>query len=124
MQKNEIVEIYNSPLPQDIIDFIEAIIEMKLLFNSESLQNVYPSAQELGTAVKRAMRICYNIGIPLEEHFRIRYVSNLNQRTVTQVWKMSKAAYCLTLINGDPDNLMVGRMQWELINKMLEEVSK
>ena len=124
MQKNEIVEIYNSPLPQNIIDFIEAIIEMKLLFNSESLQNVYPSAQELGTAVKRAMRICYNIGIPLEEHFRIRYVSNLNQRTVTQVWKMSKAAYCLTLINGDPDNLMVGRMQWELINKMLEEVSK
>ena len=124
MKKDEIVEIYNSPLPQSIIEFIEAIIEMELLFNSESLQNVHPSEQELGTAIKKAMRICYNIGIPLEKHFRKRYVSNLHQHTVTQVWKMSKAAYCLTFINGDPDNLTVGRMQWELINKILEETSK
>ncbi len=124
MKKDEIVEIYNSHLSQNIIEFIEAIIEKELLFNSESLQNVYPSEQELGTAIERAMRICYNQGIPLEKHFRIRYVSNQNQHTVTRVWKMSKLAYCLTLINGSPDNLTVGRMQWELINKMLDEITK
>lgn len=123
MKKNEIIEIYNSHVSKNINDFLEAIIEMELLFNSESLQNVYPSEQELRMAINRAMRICYNIGIPLERHFRIRYVSNHKQHSVTRVWKMSKAAYCLTLINGDPDNLTVGRMQWELINKMLETVS-
>lgn len=124
MKKDQIVEIYDSYLPPKIIELIEAIVDMGLLFNSESLQNVYPSEQELGAAVKRAMRICYNIGIPLEKHFRIRYVSDYNQHTVSQVWKMSKAAYCLTLINGDAENLTVGRMQWKLINKMLAEVSK
>ncbi|WP_372643607.1 hypothetical protein [Ancylomarina sp.] len=124
MKKDEIVEIYNSHLSQDINDFFEAIIEKELLFNSESLQNVYPSEQEMGAAIERAMRICYNVGIPLEKHFRIRYVANHNQHTVTRVWKMSKAAYCLTLINGDLDNLLVSRMQWELINKMLTEGSK
>lgn len=97
---------------------------MELLFNSESLQNVYPSEQQMGKAIKKAMRICYNLGIPLEQHFRIRYVSNHNKHSVSRIWKMSKAAYCLTLINGDPYNLMGGRMQWELINKMLDKVSR
>lgn len=121
MKKDEIVEIYNSHLPPNIIEFIEAIIEMGLLFDSESLQKVYPSEKELGKAIKRAMHICYIIGIPLDKHFRIRYVSNHNQHTVTRVWKMSKAAYYLTLINGEPDNMTVSQMQWELINKVLED---
>ena len=124
MKKNEIVEIYNSRIPISITEFIEAIIEMELLFNSESLHNFYPSEQQMEKAIKKAMRICYNLGIPLEQHFRIRFVSNHNQHSVKQVWKMSKAAYCLTLINGDPDNLSVGQMQWELINNMLDKVSR
>lgn len=119
MKKNDFLELYGSQTPQNIVDFMNAIIEMELFFDSQSLQYVYPTDGELTTAINRAMRVCCNLGLPLERHFRIRYISDYSKQTLIQVWKMSKAGYYLTLINGDPDNPMVGRMQWELIKRLI-----
>ncbi|SMO43721.1 hypothetical protein SAMN06265379_101806 [Saccharicrinis carchari] len=119
MKKNDFLDLYDRSMPRNMLDLIDAVIETELFFNSQSLQFIYSSKQEMNAAINRAMHICRNMGLPLERHFRISYISDHSQHAVLQVWKMSKAAYYLTIINGDPDNPMVSRMQWELIKKML-----
>lgn len=71
------------------------------------------SDKELGMAIKRAMAICRNLGFPLEQHFGKRYVSNSDSHIL--ILKCLKTVYFLTMINGNPDNFLVGRFQWSLV---------
>ena len=117
--RNEIIILENQPMPRHIRDFIEAIKELDMQFTSASLENIYQSDRDMEMAIARAMRVCSNIGLPLERHFRRRYLANEILHTLETDWRMSKVAYCLTLMNGNPDNPMVGRIQWELLKRMV-----
>jgi len=120
MSRNQIIEIYDQPIPHRIKVFMEAVADMDLYFTAESLMDIYRTKEELRSAIDRAMHICNSIGLPLEQHFRRRYISDNIHHIVLQDWKMSKLAYCLTLVNGDPDNPAVGRIQLELLKRILE----
>lgn len=120
MSINQIIEIYDQPVPHHIKLFMEAVADMDLLFTAESLLDIYQSQAELKSAIDRAMHICNSIGLPLEQHFRRRYISDSMHHIVLQDWKMSKLAYCLTLVNGDPDNPTVGRIQLALLKRMIK----
>lgn len=117
--RNEIIILENQHVPQHIMAFIEAMEQLDMQFTSASLENIYQSEGEMEWAIVRAMRVCSNIGLPLERHFRRRYLANESVHTLETDWRMSKVAYCLTLINGNPDNPMVGRIQWELLRRMV-----
>lgn len=119
MNRNQIIEIFDQPIPHHIRVFMEAVADMDLYFTAESLMDIYRTKEELKSAIDRAMHICNSIGLPLEQHFRSRYISDNIHHIVLQEWKMSKIAYCLTLVNGDPDNPMVGRIQYELLKRMI-----
>ncbi|GAB4246388.1 MAG: hypothetical protein Tsb0034_25330 [Ekhidna sp.] len=119
MKTNEILVMDDQRVPLHIRTFIEAIEQLDMQFTSASLENIYRSDRDMEMAIARAMRVCRNIGLPLERHFRRRYLANSSQHTLQTDWKMSKVAYCLALVNGNPDNPMVGRIQWELLRKMV-----
>jgi len=120
MNRNQIIEIYDQPVPPHIKAFLEAVSDMDLYLTAESLTDIYRSQKELELAIDRAMHICNSIGLPLEQHFRRRYISDSMHHIILQDWKLSKLAYCLILVNGDPDNPAVGRIQWELLNRTLK----
>lgn len=119
MKTQGIVEVYNQDRSRQIQEFIDAVADMELYFTATSLKNIYRTEREIGSAIHRAMRVCVSIGLPLEQHFRRRYISDYAHHSIAQDWRMSKVAYCLTLVNGDPDNPIVGLMQWELVRKMM-----
>ena len=119
MIKIKAIVPYNQNVPLHIRAFIEAIEQLEMHFNAASMEHFFESDKELGMAIKRAMAICRNLGFPLEQHFRKRYVSNSDSHTLKIDWQMSKTAYFLTMINGNPDNPLVGRFQWELLKKMV-----
>lgn len=119
MKKIETIVPYNQNVPLHIGAFIEAIKQLEMRFNAASMEHFFESDKELEMAIKRAMAICRNLGFPLEQHFSKRYVSNSDSHNLKIDWQMSKTAYFLTMINGDPDNPLVGRFQWELLKKMV-----
>lgn len=119
MKKIETIVPYNQNVPLHIRAFIEAIEQLEMRFSAASMEHFYESDKELGMAIKRAMTICRNLGFPLEQHFSKRYLSYNESHTLIIDWQMSKTAYCLTLMNGDPSNPMVGRFQWELLKNMV-----
>ena len=119
MKTNEILVLDDQRVLRHIRAFVEAMEQLDMQFTSASLENIYQSARDMEMAIARAMRVCSNIGLPLERHFRRRYLANESLHTLETDWRMSKVAYCLTLVNGNPDNPMVGRIQWELLNRMV-----
>ena len=119
MISNQIVELETGYSFSTIRDFVDAIVERDLYFNSQALENIYQSKEELAIAISRAMRICINTGLPIREHFRSIYISDDRNHSIKRNWKMSKIAYYLVLVNGNPDNPMVGHLQLELLKRMV-----
>lgn len=119
MKKVSLPSPYDYQKHHSIEDFIEAVMQMDMEFSSQSLARMYKSSQEMHAAIARAMRICGSIGLPLERHFMRRFVANNMSHDLDADWKLSKVAYILALINGNPDHPMVGRMQWELLKRMV-----
>ena len=119
MKTYGIVEVRNQRIPRHIQEFMHAVADMELYFTAASLKGIYRSEREIELAIGRAMSVCKTIGLPLELHFRRRYISDSVHHTMEQDWRLSKVAYCLTLVNGDPENPMVGKIQWELLKRMM-----
>ncbi len=106
----------------NIFDEVEdAVINSMLHFKATSLHEAgFESFDELYRAVERAMRTCRNAGIPVREHFKSVYISDENEHLVIQDWMLSKFAYLLVMLNGMPDNPLVGQLQVRLIQKFIE----
>ncbi len=119
MENNQIVILEDYKLSRQLREFIEAIEQLDLHFSSTSLEHVYGQQDELEFAIERAIRVCNSLGMPLHKHFRKRFVSNIEVRTLKTDWNMSKLANSLTLMNGNPDNPMVSRMQLEILKRMI-----
>jgi hypothetical protein len=100
-------------------DFLEALEQKEMQFSCETLKFVYHTPEEIQQAVLRSMRICKAMGIDLRQHFRRRFLSSGARTELHIDWNLSKLAYCLMLLNGDADNKLVARFQWELLQKML-----
>jgi hypothetical protein len=101
-----------------IDDFLEALEQKEMQYSCASLQFVYHTPEEIQQAVLRSMRICNAMGIDLRQHFRRRFLSSEAIPELQIDWNLSKLAYCLMLLNGDADNKLVARFQWELLQKM------
>lgn len=68
---------------------------------------------EIQSAVKRAMMVCKTLHLPIESHFKPLNVSRSGQ--VFCDWKLSDLGRKLVLINGNPANPLVAKLQKELI---------
>ncbi|GAB4384022.1 MAG: hypothetical protein Kow0075_16110 [Salibacteraceae bacterium] len=106
-------------LQRSLLDLIDAINEAELTYHTSSLTPYFHDRTEMETAINRAMRVCSNVGIPLERHFRMRYVSDSNLHVAGVDWRMSRTGFMLSIINGNPSHPLVSRLQIELLKNYL-----
>lgn len=69
--------------------------------------------RQLKCAVDRAIKICMAAAIPVNAHFKLLYLSDHGQLVCD--WKLSRLARQLVLINGDPNNPIIAKMQIRLL---------
>jgi hypothetical protein len=103
-----------------IDDFEDALYERSLKYSASALEDVgFRRHYDIEIAIERAIKICSANRLPIREHFKSIYVADDSNHTVKKDWRLSKLAYTLAILNGDPEIPVVGRMQLEIINKFL-----
>lgn len=115
---NTIIEFYDKNSHSHLIEFIEAIIDRDLIFRASSLENLFKNTDEINRAVERAVTIYCENGMSISNNFKIIYISGGHEKYIIKDWMLSKQAFCLVMLNGDPDNLNIGRIQLELLNRL------
>ncbi|NMM49967.1 hypothetical protein [Marinigracilibium pacificum] len=102
--------------------FENAIREKGLSFNASSIIKLTGKelSNDINEAIFKAIQVCMNSGIPVEEHFMKYYISDEDNHTVSHDWKLSKFAYTLVLLNKAPDHPFVSQMQTQMIREFLE----
>ncbi len=104
------------------IDFLHSLQESKLRYYASELQKIlnFTSLSPLEDALMRAMNVCRLQQLDLAEHFKPIY--RCEETGVVKDWKLSPLAWCLVMINADPANPEVARMQLALIVKGFDGV--
>jgi hypothetical protein len=81
------------------------------------LQNCLRSEKELEKAVQKAMTVCATAGLTPTAHFRtvFNYANHMLQRD----WLVSDMGLQLIILNADPANPVVARLQIELLSRRI-----
>ena len=116
--KTTLIEFYDKNYHPQLIEFIEAMVDRDLLFRASSLETVFKNSEEINRAVERAVTIYCNNNLPIQDNFKMIYISDDERKYVIKDWMLSKQAFCLVMLNGDPGNLNIGRIQLELLNRL------
>lgn len=100
-----------------IEEFIRKLRELELIYYaSEAADEMnFKDVVEFHEAVKRAMKLCVNVGLPLEGNFMQIYKSSTDG--IIYDWKISPLAYHLVCLNGECYNPKVAKLQVDLITK-------
>lgn len=102
------------------VAFLHSLQESKLRYYASELQNILEmnTLESLEAALLRAMNVCRHQQLDLAEHFKPIY--RCKESGVVKDWKLSPLAWCLVMINADPANPAVARMQLTLLAKSIE----
>lgn len=119
MIQHLIIQSYPTGIPKGIADFQEALVARELYFSTSSLESIYKSTEEITEAIAKSIKVCRHAGISWDQHFRAVFLCDNESHSIKKDWKMSKLAYCLSILNGNPDNPFVGKMQLELLKDMI-----
>ena len=111
--------ISNSFVSPEMEDFVVQLKESNMIcFASDAIKQMsFESDEELDDAIKSAIEICINSGIPTEENFKRIYMCSSNG--ILNDWKLSAFAYKLVCLNGDSSNRKVAHFQVELLENNL-----
>ncbi len=103
------------PLPQALLDFIDAFERRELRYLSTDLLVHFGFEDEhsIDHAIIRAIQACISLKIPQQQHFRRIFI--IRENGIDQVWKLSALGCYLTLVNEDPSHPLVARMQASLL---------
>ena len=113
-----LIEFYDKNSHPQLIEFIEAIVDRNLLFRASSLESIFKNMDEINRAVEKAVTIYYSSGMSIPDNFKMIYISDGDKKYIIKDWMLSKQAFCLVMLNGDPSNLNVGRIQLEILNRL------
>ena len=116
---SEIVEFYREDPFDCLKDFIKAIQERALVYHTGMMEDRFDTHDDLLFALERAMRICSNCGVPQQEHLREIYISNSQKHSVKKDWSLSKFGYFLLVLNGNPNNPFLSRLELTIINRLI-----
>ena len=112
------IVIYNNNYRSKAFEqFMEVLFDSDLHFLASEL-SIYgiTSGPETEIAIKRAMKICNSTHQNVRQHFKP--VILCKDGTLQRDWKLSPLARKLVLLNANPSNPLVGRLQMELLNKI------
>jgi len=115
-----LVEIFENYYHYSLAEFMEAIADNELIFRASTLNEIFHDQDEISKALNRAMCICNNCGLPIREHFKAIYMADYSIRSIKLDWKLSKLAYVLSVLNGNPENPIVGQLQIELLKQFIK----
>jgi hypothetical protein len=102
---------------ESLFDFEEFIFSAGLNhLASELFMYGLDDPSEMESALKRAMQACRALNIPVKRNFRPVY--SYKNGEIIRDWKLSDFGKKLVLLNGDPNNPFVARMQVELIHNL------
>lgn len=108
----------NTIMSPVVEDFLDQLRELNLVkYATEAAREMdFSSAEELESAIKRAMEICIQTGSKVEGNFKRIYLCS--DGGITYDWKLSLLAYRLVCLNGFPTNDNVARMHVGLVHQM------
>ena len=108
--------------PQSIPIF-ELLLELerqqKLIYyaSDAAIQMEFETEEEFLTSVNRSLEICIHAGFDPDDNFKKFYKCSADG--ISFDWKLSSLAYQLICLNGSCSNLMVAKMQIDLIHSNL-----
>lgn len=92
-----------------------------ICYASELTERLEISEEELDAATERAFKACTSLGISTRQNFKSVF-RTCDDHLVTD-WKLSPLACYLIVINADPANQRVARMQVHFATKNYNDVS-
>lgn len=116
-----LLQRYGTSASPPLDHFQEAVAHRTRCYRASALRSVWNEPDDMAKAIERAMQICNRGGLSLREHFKAIYVANAQAHSVERDWQLSKLAYCLTVLNGNPDHPLTGRMQLAMLQRHLNE---
>lgn len=101
--RNEVLQrLQESIMDRELHYFASELTELGVMENDDMLQ-----------AINRAMQICRTNGIPVRAHFKSIYLSRGGQLFAD--WRLSDLGRKLVLLNGNPLNPVIARLQLEIL---------
>jgi len=92
-----------------------------ICYASELMENLDVPEEELDIAIERAFKACASLNISIKQNFKSVF-RTCDDHLVTD-WKLSPLACYLIVINADPANQRVARMQVHFATKNFNDVS-
>ena len=116
----QLIETNSLKSSPQLDSFVEALRDKELSFKASGLIEARIDTYDaLQNVVDRAMLTCTIAGIDVSEHFKRIYISDSNGDHVAPDWMLSKFAYILVLLNCNPANPTVGKIQIQLIRNFV-----
>lgn len=102
-------------------EFVDAYILDSLQYRvSDFFDLGMEDEDELAEAINRAIRVCKSSGVSVEENFRSIYI--VGEHGILRDWMLSILARRLILLNANPSNPIVARLQIKLL-KNIEQMN-
>ena len=109
------IVVYEKRSSEAIDDFSKAVTDTELRYYASSLIELgIGSMDEIHGAIGRAMQICNALHVPARSHFKVIYL--YKNGTLITDWRLSEMARKLILLNADPANPVVAKIQLRLLN--------
>lgn len=107
---------------QSFSEFVGALVNAQLRHYASDLFPELDMIDEnaFNQGLVRAQQVCTTMNLPLHEHFKRVYRTDGNR--IYCDYRLSHTAYLLIGINSDVGSKKVAQIQFELVNKLLNEI--
>ena len=95
-------------------EYWDTLNDTRLKYLAGDLHQYAISNDEIQEAVDRAVKVCKATGIPIRENFKPVFVCRNHE--IEQDWRLSPLGRKLVMLNANPANPYVARLQMELVN--------
>jgi hypothetical protein len=110
------ITIYTKERPRSLNHFIDAYVHHNLRYYASDLQAVgLTMPADIYIAVGRALKACQSLNIAANEHIKTVYL--FRDGTIYSDWLLSPLGLKLVLLNADPTNSVVAKIQMRLLNE-------
>lgn len=110
------ITIYRQERSQSLDDFVDAFAHQNLRYYASELRTVgLKMPADIYIAVGRALKACQALHIPANQHIKTVYL--FRDGTIYSDWLLSPLGLKLVLLNADPTNAVIAKIQMRLLNE-------